>query len=113
VPIVGVPAATVPALILAATVSWETAIVVLVAYIVYQQIENYLLVPRVFGNSLQVSSISILLGILVGGQLLGILGTLLALPITAAIPVIERVWSEPLPPDLVAMDEAIAQEADS
>ena len=111
VPIVGVPAATVPALILAATVSWETAIVVLAAYIVYQQIENYLLVPRVFGNSLQVSSISILLGILVGGQLLGILGTLLALPITAAIPVIERVWSEPLPPDLVAMDEAIAREA--
>ncbi|HWK80247.1 MAG TPA: AI-2E family transporter, partial [Thermomicrobiales bacterium] len=111
VPIVGVPVATVPALILAATVSWETAIIVLIAYIIYQQIENYLLVPRVFGNSLQVSSISILLGILVGGQLLGILGTLLALPITAAIPVIERVWSEPLPPDLVAMDEAIAREA--
>jgi predicted PurR-regulated permease PerM len=49
---------------------------------------------------LQVSSISILLGILVGGQLLGVLGTLLALPITAAIPVLERVWNEDVPEEL-------------
>ncbi|MGB3307325.1 MAG: AI-2E family transporter [Thermomicrobiales bacterium] len=100
VPIIGVPIATAPALLLAATVSVPTVIIVLVAYVVYQQIENYLLVPRVFGNALQVSSISILLGILVGGQLLGVLGTLLALPITAAIPVIERVWNEDVPEGL-------------
>ncbi len=100
VPIVGVPVATIPALILAATVSIPTMFIVLAAYLIYQQFENYLLVPRVFGNALQVSSISILLGILVGGQLLGILGTLLALPITAAFPVLERVWNEEVPPEL-------------
>jgi predicted PurR-regulated permease PerM len=100
VPIVGVPVATIPALLLAATVSVPTVVIVLVAYTVYQQFENYFLVPRVFGNALQVSSISILLGILVGGQLLGIVGTLLALPITAAIPVFERVWNEEIPPEL-------------
>jgi predicted PurR-regulated permease PerM len=50
---------------------------------------------------LQVSSISILLGILIGGQLLGVLGTLLALPITAAIPVLERVWNEDVPVELL------------
>ena len=100
VPIVGVPVAMVPAVLLAATVSVPTMIVVLAGYIIYQQVENYVLVPRVFRNSLQVSSISILLGILVGGQLLGILGTLLALPITAAIPVLERVWNEEIPAEL-------------
>jgi predicted PurR-regulated permease PerM len=100
VPIIGVPIATLPALLLAATVSAPTVLVVLVGYVVYQQFENYLLVPRVFRNVLQVSSISILVGILVGGQLLGVLGTLLALPITAAIPVLERVWSEALPAEL-------------
>jgi predicted PurR-regulated permease PerM len=100
VPIIGVPIATVPAVLLALTVSVPTALVVLGAYIVYQALENYLLVPRVFRNSLQVSSISVLLGILVGGQLLGVLGTLLALPIVAAIPVLERVWTEDLPDEI-------------
>ncbi len=86
--------------LLALTVSGPTAIAVLVAYVIYQQLENYILVPRVFRSSLQVSSITILLGILVGGQLLGVLGTLLALPITAAIPVFERVWNEEIPTEL-------------
>lgn len=100
VPIIGVPIATIPAVLLAATVSIPTAVIVLVAYVIYQQFENYVLVPRVFRNVLQVSSISILLGILVGGQLLGVLGTLLALPITAAIPVLERVRNEEVPAEL-------------
>jgi len=100
VPIVGVPIAMVPAVLLAATVSVPTVIVVLIAYVVYQQIENYVVVPRVYGNTLQVSSLSILVGVLVGGQLLGVLGIILSLPITAAIPVIERIWVEPVPDDL-------------
>lgn len=108
VPIIGAPAATVPAVILALSVSWETAIIVFVAYVVYQQIENYILVPRIYGKTMQVSSLSILVGVLIGGALLGIVGILLALPLTAAIPVLERVWNEPLPDDIV---EAEAQEA--
>ena len=108
VPIIGAPAATVPAVILALSVSLETAIIVFVAYVVYQQIENYVLVPRIYGKTMQVSSLSILVGVLIGGALLGIVGILLALPLTAAIPVLERVWNEPLPDDIV---EAEAQEA--
>jgi len=100
VPIAGVPIATVPAVVLAATVSWQTALIVLVAYVAYQQFENYVMVPRVFGNTLSVSALSILVGVLVGGQLLGVLGIILSLPITAAIPVIERVWVEEVPKDL-------------
>lgn len=105
VPIIGAPLATIPAVLLAATVSPTTAIVVLVAYIIYQQIEGYVIIPRVFGNTLQVTSLAILLGVLVGGQLLGIIGIVLSLPITAAIPVIERVWREdvpdPIPPEMI------------
>ncbi len=97
VPIIGAPAATVPAVLLAATVSVTAAIVVLIAYIAYQQFENYVLVPRVFGTTLQVSSLSILLGVLIGGQLLGVIGIILSLPITAAIPVLERIWREKIP----------------
>lgn len=100
VPIAGVPIATVPALLLAATVSTQAVVIVLVAYVAYQQFENYVMVPRVFGNTLSVSSLSILVGVLIGGQLLGVLGIILSLPITAAIPVIERVWVEDVPEDL-------------
>lgn len=113
VPIVGVPVATIPAVLLALTVSWQTAVIVLVAYTIYQQFENYVMVPRVFGNTLQVSSLSILVGVLIGGQLLGIIGIILSLPLTAAIPVLERVWNEPLPENVIAAEaeEIAAQEA--
>ncbi len=94
VPLVGVPAATIPAVLLALTVSLPTAAVVLGLYVAYQQVENYLIVPRIYGKSLRVSSIGILLAVVVGGQLLGIVGILLALPLAAAIPVIERIWRE-------------------
>lgn len=107
VPIVGVPAATIPAMLLALTVSWQTALIVLVAYVVYQQFENYVMVPRVFGNTLQVSSLSILVGVLIGGQLLGVIGIILSLPITAAIPVLERVWNEDLPEEVRAAESQL------
>jgi predicted PurR-regulated permease PerM len=94
IPIAGVFIATVPAVLLAATVSWEAASITLVAYITYQQVENYLIVPRVYQKSLNVSSFAVLIAVLIGGQLLGIIGVLMALPIAAVIPAIEKIWIE-------------------
>jgi len=99
VPIVGVPVATIPAVVLALTVSVPAALTILGLYIAYQQFENYVMIPRVFGNTLQISSLSILVRVLVGGQLLGIIGIIISLPLTAAIPVIEHVWREDVPPE--------------
>ena len=106
IPIVGVPVATIATMAVALAVSWQTSLIVLVLFLVYQQFENYVLLPRVFGNTLQVSALSILVGVLVGGQLLGVLGIILSLPVTAAIPVIERVWREEIPPEVEQMEEA-------
>ncbi|CAN5512057.1 AI-2E family transporter [soil metagenome] len=92
VPLVGVFIATIPAVLLALTVSVPAAIVVLAAYVIYQQFENYVLAPRVYRGTLQISSFAVLLAVLIGSQLLGIVGALLALPVAAAIPVIERIW---------------------
>jgi predicted PurR-regulated permease PerM len=94
VPIFGVPAATIPAVLAGLTVSVPVAVAVLVLYIVYQQIENYLLVPRIYGRTLHVSPFSVLVGVLVGGELLGVVGILLALPLTAAIPIVVHLWRE-------------------
>ncbi|CAA9554342.1 MAG: hypothetical protein AVDCRST_MAG49-2062 [uncultured Thermomicrobiales bacterium] len=96
IPIAGVIIATVPAALLAATESIQTAAIVVVAYLIYQQVENYIIVPRIYKGTLQISSIAVLIAVLIGGQLLGITGVLLALPIAAAIPAIERIWREDL-----------------
>jgi len=92
VPIAGILMATLPAALLALTVSWPTAVIVVAAYVAYQQVENYVIVPRVYKNTLRISSFAVLIAVLVGGQLLGIVGVLLALPVAAAVPVIERIW---------------------
>ncbi|MFL5758358.1 MAG: AI-2E family transporter [Thermomicrobiales bacterium] len=98
IPIVGATIATAPAVLLALTVSPTKAAIVLVLYVVYQQVENHLIVPRVYKNTLQISSFGVLLAVAIGAQLLGIIGALIALPIAAALPVIERIWREEQPP---------------
>jgi predicted PurR-regulated permease PerM len=92
IPVVGVVIATVPAVLLALTVSPPVAGIVLALYLAYQQVENYLIVPRVYRGTLELHPFAVLVAVLVGAQLLGILGVLLALPIAAAVPVVERIW---------------------
>jgi predicted PurR-regulated permease PerM len=92
IPVVGVVIATIPAVLLALTVSPLAAGIVLVLYVAYQQVENYLIVPRVYRGTLELHPFAVLIAVLVGAQLLGVLGVLLALPIAAAVPVIERIW---------------------
>jgi predicted PurR-regulated permease PerM len=92
IPVVGVAIATVPAVLLALTVSPAVGGIVLALYLAYQQVENYVIVPRVYRGTLELHPFAVLIAVLVGAQLLGILGVLLALPIAAAVPVIERIW---------------------
>ena len=67
---------------------WPTTVVVTVFFIAYQQLENYLIAPRVLRNTVDLSSVSVLLAALVGGAILGVVGALMAIPIVAAIKVI-------------------------
>ena len=94
IPQIGVTLATIPAVLLALTQSLETALIVLVAYFIYQQIENYVTSPRVFSRTLQLSPLVTLLAVLIGGKLLGIIGVLFALPVAAAIPTVAAIWLE-------------------
>ena len=59
-------------------------------YIVIQQIEGNLLVPRILGRSLNLHPLVVLIGIIVGGRLAGILGILLAAPVLATLRVVGR-----------------------
>ena len=94
IPQVGVTLATIPAVLLALTQSLETALIVVVAYFLYQMVENYVISPRVFSQTLNLRPLVTLIAILIGGKLLGIIGVLLALPVAAALPTIAEIWLE-------------------
>jgi predicted PurR-regulated permease PerM len=63
-------------------------IVVLVFFIVYQQIENHLLQPLVYGRTVQLSPLAVLIAVLIGAELAGVLGALGAIPVAGTIQVI-------------------------
>lgn len=94
-PILGFIMATVPAVLLALTVSPQTGGIVLVLYLVFHAIETYVIIPRVYGKSLRVSTLTVLLGLLAGTLLAGIPGALAALPVIASYAAIERIWLKP------------------
>jgi predicted PurR-regulated permease PerM len=68
--------------------SVSVGIVVLVFFIVYQQVENHVLYPIVYSRTVALSPLAILIAVLVGASLAGILGALGAIPIAGAIQVV-------------------------
>jgi len=67
------------------TDSLSTAVIALVAYIIYVQIENYVITPRIMRKSLAIPGLVTIIAALLGASLLGLVGGLLAVPIAAAI----------------------------
>jgi predicted PurR-regulated permease PerM len=67
---------------------WPAGVVVLLFFIAYQQVENYLIAPRVFRNTVDLSSAGVLLVALTGGVVLGLVGAVIAIPVAAAIKVV-------------------------
>lgn len=84
VPLVGAFIAIVPATLAAFQESPTQAAIVLGLLLAYQQFEDRYLVPKVYSRTLNVPPLVVLLAVLVGAELLGIAGVLLALPAAAA-----------------------------
>jgi predicted PurR-regulated permease PerM len=94
-PILGFIISTVPAFLLALSVSPKTAVIVLTLYLLFHLLENYLIVPKVYGKNLRLSTLTVLLGLLAGVLLAGIPGALAALPVIASYAAVERIWLKP------------------
>jgi len=84
IPVVGPILAALPAIAVAATVSYQKVLMVVIFFLVQQQFENHVLVPKVMERQVGVSAVTVIVALLIGGNLLGIVGALLAVP-TAAI----------------------------
>jgi predicted PurR-regulated permease PerM len=92
VPILGFFVSLTPAVLVALTVSPGTAAAVVGLYALCHVIENYVIVPKVYGHHLKLSGVAVLLGLGIGAALGGIIGAVLALPCVAAYPIVERTW---------------------
>jgi predicted PurR-regulated permease PerM len=85
IPVIGSTIGGAVVTLVALTVSLPVAVGTLAFYIAYRLAEDYLIVPRIMGRTVQVPAIVSLIAVLIGGVLLGIVGALVAIPVAAAI----------------------------
>jgi len=85
VPIIGPIISMVPTLLVALTTGrWEALLAVVLLYLIVQQTENNFLVPVIQGDAIDLHPSIIIFALIMGGAIAGLLGAILALPITAA-----------------------------
>jgi predicted PurR-regulated permease PerM len=105
VPLVGATLGGILVGIVVAFTNFPLGLIVWVAVlIVYQQIENNMVQPFVYGRAVQLHPLIVIVAILIGGALLGVLGALVAIPVAAAVQAVVRdYWrfSRPSLPDIV------------
>jgi predicted PurR-regulated permease PerM len=117
IPLVGATLGAVVAAVAGFVHSVTAGIVVIVFFIVYQQVENHLLQPLILSRTVRLNPLTVLISILLGVELAGILGALLAIPVAGMLQIIVRdVWDErrgrPKPEPTVGPDEVTAAEPD-
>jgi predicted PurR-regulated permease PerM len=88
IPMVGPVLGAIPAVLVALFGPWWRLVAVIGLFVVVQQVENNLLVPRVMKMSVGLSPLLTIVAIMVGANLMGVLGALLAVPVAAALQVI-------------------------
>jgi len=69
---------------------WVQAVIVAVFFVVYQQIENHVLQPLIYGRTVQLSPLAVLVAVLIGAELAGVLGALAAIPIAGSLQAVGR-----------------------
>jgi predicted PurR-regulated permease PerM len=94
IPLAGATLAAIVVSLVAFTDSSTSGIVVLVFMIVYQQIENHLIQPLVYGRTIALSPLAILISVLIGAEVAGVLGALVAIPVGGTIQILLAHWLE-------------------
>lgn len=84
IPMIGAMIGASVVVVVALFQSWQMAVGVAVYYVIYQQIENYLVMPKIMSRTVSVPGSVAVVAALAGGALLGMLGALIAIPCAAA-----------------------------
>jgi predicted PurR-regulated permease PerM len=110
IPIVGPLLGAIPAVLVAATVSPELALVVAAIYLLFQIIESNVLVPLVMRNTIGISPLLVLFSLLIGAAVGGLVGAFIAVPLAASIEIVmSRLQARETP---VAQDPAAVETPD-
>ena len=112
-PIIGPIISAIPAILIAATAGVEAAGAAFILYLAIQQVENNLLVPKIQGDATDLHPSAVMLALVVGGAVGGLLGAILALPITAAARDVYRHLFARLSQPLTTAGAAMSPAADS
>ena len=94
IPIIGVYLFVIPGVLAALSKSPLDAVIVGVVLVAYQEFESRLLVQRIYGQTLRLPAVVVVIALLVGAALLGVIGALLALPAAATIRVFVEYGNE-------------------
>jgi predicted PurR-regulated permease PerM len=90
IPIIGPIVGAVPAILLGATVDLALAVKVLIFYIVIQQLDSHIIMPKVMGAVISLHPVVIIIALLIGGTLFGVAGMILTVPVTAVLQILCR-----------------------
>jgi predicted PurR-regulated permease PerM len=90
IPLAGATVAGVIVVVVASLHTIPAGIVLAIFVIVYQQLENHFLQPVIYGRTVQLTPLVVLISVLVGAALAGVLGALAAIPVAGSIQVIVR-----------------------
>lgn len=88
IPVVGSAISISLALIVAAVDSWGRVIGVAIFYIIWVQVENSFLIPRIMGTTVGLPGLSILVALLIGSKLGGVLGAIVSVPTAVLVSVL-------------------------
>ena len=88
IPLAGATIGAIPAIIVGFIVSPIAGIVVTIFFVLYQQLENHVLQPAVYGRTIDLNPFLVLLVLLVGIELAGFVGALLALPVAGILQIV-------------------------
>jgi predicted PurR-regulated permease PerM len=95
IPLVGATLGAIPTVFVAFLHSTGAGVAVLIVYIVYQQVENHALQPVVMSRTVKLNPLLVLVAVLVGVELAGFVGALLAIPAAGVIQVVVKdLWEE-------------------
>jgi predicted PurR-regulated permease PerM len=92
IPLAGATLAAIVLAIVAFLTSIPAGVVILVYFVVYQQLENHVLQPLVYGRTVQLSPLVVLIAILIGSQIAGVLGALAAIPVAGTLQILLLDW---------------------
>jgi predicted PurR-regulated permease PerM len=94
IPLVGATIGAVPATIVAFFGGWPVGVATLSYFIIYQQVENHFVQPQVMRKTTSLNPLLVLLAVLLGAELLGVIGALVAIPVAGIIQIALQDWIE-------------------